>query len=626
MNKDIKNLRENILSALPLSMAKEYERMNQELNTDKEGYYYKKIKPIFDKVFGKDDKGKPIYRKYINVDNMKVDEEIYNFLKDNGYSITEEEFNAGIIIKNKDDKNNHLSLEELQKKGMVLRIGRILNKKKAPQKLILKWDKIAKQISNKKLIVISRHPYDIAGQSTDRSWESCMTLETDKQSAGCNSRYVDSGIKAGVLVAYLININDTNINKPLARVLIKPLIKEIDRKAYFIVSKVYGVAGNEFKKSVEKWVDKNLNKRLKGGKYYLDGDIYDDGDLDEQLILNKYILNNYTQDELYDEFDIVYDKENNIIYYSHNKPIIKNIKIEKANIYKIKNHLGFYDEKTKNLYIQKSSFDKKSVFFYNDIIIPYKKTKNLLYIIKDINYYKTFKHIDINTDNKIIYIPKIYKNNNYKGFDFTNSFTIQYTDKFIANNDNIKELVNDLSISLKYIDVSNVTDMSDLFNESERTDYIGIEDWNVSNVLYMDYLFSNNKYFNGDISNWNVSNVEDMRYMFMNSEFNGDISKWNVSNVLYMDYLFYNNKYFNGDISNWNVSNVEDMEGMFRNSNFNGNISKWNTKNVIDMEYMFMNSTFNGDISKWNVRKVEFMNNMFDNSPLENNPPHWYKE
>ena len=33
-------------------------------------------------------------------DNIKVDEEISEFLKDNGYSITEEEFNAGVIIKN----------------------------------------------------------------------------------------------------------------------------------------------------------------------------------------------------------------------------------------------------------------------------------------------------------------------------------------------------------------------------------------------------------------------------------------------------------------------------------------------------------------------------------------------
>ena len=292
MNKDIINLRENILSALPLSMAKEYERMNQELNTDKEGYYYKKIKPIFDKVFGKDDKGKPIYRKYINVDNIKVDEEISEFLSKNGYSISEEEFNAGIIIKNKDTLSNKYSLEELQKKGQVLRIGRILNKKKAPQNLILKWDRISKEISNKKLIVISRHPYDIAGQSTDRAWQSCMTLPTDEQEAGGYCEYVDSGIKAGILIAYLISNTDKNINKPLARVLIKPFVSKDKSEIQFKVSTLYGTAGFEFKNAVQKWVNRNLNSRhievdenMRDLDLYLDTEnIYDDNDNEINII------------------------------------------------------------------------------------------------------------------------------------------------------------------------------------------------------------------------------------------------------------------------------------------------------------------------------------------------------
>ncbi len=70
------------------------------------------------------------------------------------------------------------------------------------------------------------------------------------------------------------------------------------------------------------------------------------------------------------------------------------------------------------------------------------------------------------------------------------------------------------------------------------------------------------------------------------------LNQWDVSNVKDMSFMFYYAKSFNQNIGSWNVSNVTNMKGMFSNATaFDQNIGSWNVSNVKDMSNMFSGVT-----------------------------------
>ena len=194
--------------------------------------------------------------------------------------------------------------------------------------------------------------------------------------------------------------------------------------------------------------------------------------------------------------------------------------------------------------------------------------------------------------------------------------------------------------------VTNVTDMSNLFNHNDIRDFgKGISQWNVSQVTNMSGMFAgvfqhspptapqNNESltliepngFNKDISEWDVSKVTNMAGMFAyNINFNQNIGSWNVGAVENMSEMFKLTHAFDKNIGGWDVSQVTNMSGMFEGAaSFNQDINNWNTGDVNDLSNMFklitdsvsstqFQTSFDKSLSNWDVSNVTNMNNMLN--------------
>jgi len=188
--------------------------------------------------------------------------DVQQHLENNGYKISD--YKAGLV---QDPKYPNRSLK----------IGGVLQKTGASPNLMKTYQndpaRSASRVGSGGLhVVISRHPHDVAGMSTNQGWRSCMALDPRGRvgngndgfdtldNAGQFSHYLKADVQHGTHVAYLAHADDPEAKNPIARIALKPFEPEDKTKSTILSpeEKIYGTSDNIFGDTVRKWAATNF--------------------------------------------------------------------------------------------------------------------------------------------------------------------------------------------------------------------------------------------------------------------------------------------------------------------------------------------------------------------------------
>jgi hypothetical protein len=237
----------------------------------------KSYRELYDDFFeGKHRKYFP-FKADMSYQERQLQRSIAEYLKSKNFGITD--YMKGIAQELGDPEEIEITdkqgnTRKVQKKKKVLKIGKLLADNPELQKAYNEDPSRTgvKQVQN--YIVLSRHPYDIAGMSTDRGWTSCMNLH-----GGCNKHYVARDVEEGSIVAYLVKGNDKNINNPIARILFKPHDHVDDSDEIILIpDTTYGADLPGFRNKATEIVNKGINAHAMDGTYSLNHNLYQDHD------------------------------------------------------------------------------------------------------------------------------------------------------------------------------------------------------------------------------------------------------------------------------------------------------------------------------------------------------------
>ena len=220
---------------------------------------------------------------------------------------------------------------------------------------------------------------------------------------------------------------------------------------------------------------------------------------------------------------------------------------------------AYYHTEPEKVYLNE---DSSRMFYYNSIIFPADKMKDILDI--DLSNFDTSNVTDMST--------MFYGMSNLTSLNLSNFDTSRVTDMSSM----FTFMYNLTTLNLSNFDTSKVTDMHDMFQGLKLTS-LDLSNFDTSNVTDMNTMFANMpNLITLDLSNFDTSQVTDMSYMFENmySLKILDISNFDISKVESMSFtfaIFHDHSavsdklekiYVNND---FNTSQLTNFSNMFRN-------------------------------------------------------------
>jgi len=132
--------------------------------------------------------------------------------------------------------------------------------------------------------------------------------------------------------------------------------------------------------------------------------------------------------------------------------------------------------------------------------------------------------------------------------------------------------------------VSGVLNTRSMFAASDFNQDISA--WDITSLDNMNGMFSGSS-LTYSVSAWDTSSVTTMQTVFANSPYNAPLD-WDVSNVIYFDGMFSGNTVFNQDISAWDTSSAGTFSSMFSGAtSFDQNIGGWTISSLVAADNMF---------------------------------------